>query len=83
MKLHGMNTTLNTVDFVARHDLMSGHGIILTFFYGNTALAVLVCIAVAFAFRQRRLRDFPMVGHYEDLYRALMQGTKMVSNPNY
>jgi hypothetical protein len=43
-------------------------------------LILLVLVAFAVASRQRKLKDFPIVGRHEDLYGALVEGTKMVSS---
>lgn len=74
-----MNTTTTPLDFVIENDL-NGDGGISAFFFGNVAFALLACIAVTFTFalRQRNFGDFPIVGKYEDLYQALMEGTEMV-----
>lgn len=45
-------------------------------------LILLVLVAFVIAPRLRNLQDFPIVGKYEDLYGALVEGTKKVS-PTY
>jgi hypothetical protein len=42
-------------------------------------IPVLVAFAVA-SRQQRKLKDFPIIGRHEDLYGALVEGTKMVSS---
>jgi hypothetical protein len=42
-------------------------------------LILLIYVAFVIVPRPRKLVDFPIVGKYEDLYGALVEGTKMVS----
>jgi hypothetical protein len=74
------NTTISPkiLDSVTKYDMTNGG----EFLVCGVILILLVYVAFAIAPHLRKLEDFPIVGKYEDLYGALVEGTKKVS-PTY
>lgn len=72
------NTTISPkiLDSVTKHDMTNG----VEFLACGVILILLVYVAFVNAPRLRRLEDFPIVGKHEDLYGALVEGTKKVSS---
>jgi hypothetical protein len=61
----------NILDSVIKHDMMNGS----EFLVCCVILSLVVFVAFVIAPRS----NFPIVGKHEDLYGALVEGTKMVS----
>ena len=72
-----MSITPSILDFVSKYDLKNEDRVKL-FFLLNLALVVFACLALCFILRPRRFRDFPLAEKYEDLYGALVEGTRKV-----